>query len=422
MEPVSGLQNLGTRYSQLTWSRKWSNKVYMAKQDNKDYVSILVKDVPRELRTFLKQEALRSGMTLNRVCLVRMGVGHFESGSATKTEAEKKNRESSGAARGEREGGAAGPREASGSGGSSGASESLVRPPAGHLFVGMPDPAPHGMLSDKLAALRPGGAATGDDLRLNLEERQRVLAAAEAQHLLGSKGSPETARSLADHALQDTGTMIIGHDIDREKVSRIHDRIFSQGERIDDAPSGLSGTPENSEPFRSILPIPVSKEVSDAATKALRDGTSPIHIAGGKGPHLLRDRKGNTAYCGGPGLCEFCDEGVPPSGDHHAELVENIILDHYSAPVSVSIPDKWPWEDILAQEIRRDAESGADQEAKELIDKAQEILTCPDCQAAKRHAYSGCHHAGILLHRMRETPRIGNSRCRWCCDRAGDVD
>jgi hypothetical protein len=49
-----------------------------------------------------------------------------------------------------------------------------------------------------------------------------------------------------------------------------------------------------------------------------------VHFAGGKGPHLLRDRKGNTAYCGGPGACEFCERGLPPSGDHHAEQVEEI--------------------------------------------------------------------------------------------------
>lgn len=37
-------------------------------------------------------------------------------------------------------------------------------------------------------------------------------------------------------------------------------------------------------------------------------GSAPRHVEGGKGPHLLRDRKGNTAYCGGAGLCELCDK------------------------------------------------------------------------------------------------------------------
>ena len=87
-----------------------------------------------------------------------------------------------------------------------------------------------------------------------------------------------------------------------------------------------------SEKYRDILPIPVSKETIDAAVEGMKHG-GIMHIAGGKGPHLLRDRKGNTAYCGGPGLCEFCEEGVPPSGDHHAELVENIVLEHYSEPL-----------------------------------------------------------------------------------------
>jgi hypothetical protein len=90
--------------------------------------------------------------------------------------------------------------------------------------------------------------------------------------------------------------------------------------------------------FRNILPIPVSKEVIDAAVDGLKHGGT-IHIAGGKGPHLLRDRKGNTAYCGGPSLCEFCDEGVPPSADHHAELVESIVLELYSETEKRS--DKW---------------------------------------------------------------------------------
>jgi len=81
--------------------------------------------------------------------------------------------------------------------------------------------------------------------------------------------------------------------------------------------------------YRDILPIPATKETIDFDAEAIKhDG--PIHIAGGKGPHLLRDRKGNTAYCGGPGLCEFCEDGFPPSGDHHAELVDSIVLEHYS--------------------------------------------------------------------------------------------
>jgi hypothetical protein len=89
-----------------------------------------------------------------------------------------------------------------------------------------------------------------------------------------------------------------------------------------------------SENYRDILPIAVSKETIDSAVEGMKHGGT-MHIAGGKGPHLLRDRKGNTAYCGGPGLCEFCEEDVPPSGDHHAELVENIVLEHYSEPISL---------------------------------------------------------------------------------------
>lgn len=37
----------------------------------------------------------------------------------------------------------------------------------------------------------------------------------------------------------------------------------------------------------------------------------PRHFGGGTGPHLLRDHKGNTAWCGGPGACCFCAKNVP---------------------------------------------------------------------------------------------------------------
>jgi hypothetical protein len=40
------------------------------------------------------------------------------------------------------------------------------------------------------------------------------------------------------------------------------------------------------------------------------------YFPGGQGPHLLRDKQGNTAYCGGFQYCRFCKEGVPPTGDH----------------------------------------------------------------------------------------------------------
>ena len=42
----------------------------------------------------------------------------------------------------------------------------------------------------------------------------------------------------------------------------------------------------------------------------------PNIFAGWGGPHLLRDRNGNTAFCGGPGVCKFCVDGVPATGDH----------------------------------------------------------------------------------------------------------
>ncbi|MDE2105473.1 MAG: hypothetical protein KGL39_50060 [Patescibacteria group bacterium] len=50
------------------------------------------------------------------------------------------------------------------------------------------------------------------------------------------------------------------------------------------------------------------------------------HIAGGVGPHLLKDIRGNTAYCGGPKVCEFCIKGDPPTGDHQAINVDEIDL------------------------------------------------------------------------------------------------
>lgn len=41
--------------------------------------------------------------------------------------------------------------------------------------------------------------------------------------------------------------------------------------------------------YRDILPIPATKETIDFAAEAIKhDG--PIHIVGGKGPHLLRDK------------------------------------------------------------------------------------------------------------------------------------
>ena len=35
-----------------------------------------------------------------------------------------------------------------------------------------------------------------------------------------------------------------------------------------------------------------------------------------------------------PDCANFCEDGVPPSGDHHAELVESIVLENYSDQVN----------------------------------------------------------------------------------------
>ena len=61
--------------------------------------------------------------------------------------------------------------------------------------------------------------------------------------------------------------------------------------------------------------LTIDKELRmDAGLPPLNTDTQ--HYAGWGGPHLLRDRKGNTAFCGGPGVCKFCIDGVPPTGDH----------------------------------------------------------------------------------------------------------
>lgn len=69
----------------------------------------------------------------------------------------------------------------------------------------------------------------------------------------------------------------------------------------------------------------------DTCEKHRTPSISTTHFASlNPGPHLLKDRKGNTAWCGGPSLCKFCDDGVPPTGDHQAKQVEEIDPRHYA--------------------------------------------------------------------------------------------
>ena len=84
----------------------------------------------------------------------------------------------------------------------------------------------------------------------------------------------------------------------------------------------------------SLVPIEEARKIAEQVRVSC-NSDSPTHYAGGEGPHLLRDRKGNTAYCGGPGQCEFCEKGVPEVGDHQAVDVESIWMEfiHEAIPV-----------------------------------------------------------------------------------------
>jgi hypothetical protein len=144
----------------------------------------------------------------------------------------------------------------------------------------------------------------------------RLVAAANAQRLLGDKASPATARSLADHALS-------------EKSGEVPAWVGGNRDIDPSNPEDVAAWQERDRQAASLL----SPESGDFTVFQVPDRWpwDGQHFASpNPGPHLLKDKHGNTAYCR-PDSCKFCAEGVPPSGDHQAVAVDEIDVRDYAA-------------------------------------------------------------------------------------------
>jgi hypothetical protein len=118
-----------------------------------------------------------------------------------------------------------------------------------------------------------------------------------------------------------------------EAVFDALDTLTGQTNRLTGADPGVLKN-ATSVTITRLVSIEEARRIGELVRRSAESET-PQHYAGGSGPHLLRDRKGNTAYCGGPDQCEFCIKGVPPSGDHQAIQVGDIVMDFITEPVAV---------------------------------------------------------------------------------------
>ena len=262
--------------------------------------------------------------------------------------------------------------------------------------------------------------------------------------------------------MQNEGTMIIGRDIDQQEVAKIHRRIFSE-----DGP--LSGDPQNiSEPFQpkpkihncgdelaKHLGVRPSEEFDLTWSKADRKRHAGAQkeirrqlqcIADGFPPHSQRWYKnaGLPYPMILPGMQEAARKMLASSNEISYDA--GGIYEQVGDPISIEIPDKWPWELTEgepcghpgclshithpcegcgrirgrrpiynmedAEAARMKAVGSPEARMKAPLSPEQqrelEIANCPDCQECKRHAYSDATTPGFFYtecekHRMRST-------------------
>jgi hypothetical protein len=274
-----------------------------------------------------------------------------------------------------------------------------------------------------------GGEVTASAKVLKLKARSQGIStalevAAQVQELLGSKGSPETARSLADYTLtpprfgsldymteeeaQAHGLkpVIISGSVNENQETGLGVRPSEEfelpwsqptGSHAEVVMPGLSGEPKNSEPFRPTpssapqiyspgkevlgdnpeLPVAeITVERREISGLNLGDD-SPKHFPHkNPGPHLLKDRKGNTAWCDGPGGgCVFCDQNVPPTSDHEAKEVDSIWIHAIGEPVEAfPIFDNPKGIEAVINTKRHVSAGWSPERMKELADAESEAL------------------------------------------------
>ncbi len=259
----------------------------------------------------------------------------------------------------------------------------LVRDPSGAIFV--PTPSGPGAHDDRewAATLAQGRAAVGPDPEdEDFEQPKGILSA----HL---RDEPKT---FTGGAMQPAVIYGDPSDGSTNPPGSGCNAVDPLTKALGLPPFGTHLVEEVSEEgwyknIRNLPSVTITREVSledarkiAAQVREASESGSPRHYAGGTGPHLLRDRKGNTAYCGGPGQCEFCEKSVPESGDHQAVDVESIWMEfiHEGVPV---------------------------QPVGATVDLPFNPYDCPDCCAEMRHAYSDATTPGFFYDRCEKHRR-----------------